>query len=167
MTVLLWIYWTGTTITRSTYDQTSGAIQAHLYSNENEHHHPSDNPLVAVLDQRVQSFGSVSHNRNIEFTFDFEKVNVFVRAIEKPRTHFHYIGSILAHCNPITHSVSHEKQQQLGDFEFFTRDFEAGDLTPLRTQFLICIMEIMSTSTSSHRVICVLKTAKEVKVKVL
>ena len=64
---------------------------------------------MAVLDQRVQSFGSVSHNRNIEFTFDFEKVNVFVRAIEKPRTRFHYIGSILAHCNPITYSVSHEK----------------------------------------------------------
>lgn len=88
---------------------------------------------MAVLNPHVQSFGPVSHNRNIEFTFDFEKVNVFVRAIEKPRTHFHYTGSILGHCNPITHSVSHEKQQQLGDFEFFTRDFEAGDLTPLRT----------------------------------
>ena len=50
---------------------------------------------MAVLDQRVQSFGSVSHNRNIEFTFDFEEVNVCVRAIEKPRTHFHYIGQFL------------------------------------------------------------------------
>lgn len=91
MTTVLWIYRTGNTTTRNTCNYrllvSFGVIYILMRVSFT---FPSDNRIMEALGQL---FWSVSHNlENIrsktQLTFDIEKANMFVRAVEKPRIHF-------------------------------------------------------------------------------